>query len=62
MDAQLVLRFLFFFKILYMRESMREHEQGEGQKEKQAPQSREPDLGLNPRPQDHDLSQRRTLH
>ena len=43
-----------------MRE--KEHEQGvKGEEEAYSPLSREPNMGLDPGPRDHDLSPRQTL-
>ena len=49
---------VFLIKILFKRERERQRHR---QREKQAPH-REPDVGLNPRLQDHTLSQRQRLN
>ena len=45
----------FFLKILFILESM---SQGSGRGRRDSSMSGEPDMGLNPGPRDHDLSQR----
>ena len=61
----IIIEGFFFFKdfiYLFMKDTHREREvQRHKQREKQAPH-REPDVGLDPRPQDHSLGQRQALH
>ena len=52
--------FIFILKILFIHERQRE-KQRHRQREKQAP-CREPNVGLDPRSQDHTLSQRQMLN
>jgi len=56
----------FFFKILFIfwqRQTVREHKQGEWEREQQASrQAESPMRGLIPGRWDHDLSQRQTLN
>ena len=58
--------YIFLLKILliYLTETGREGTQAEGVGEGEAgfPLSREPDVGLDPGPWDHDLSQRQSLN
>ena len=54
-----------FLKRFYLFICEREHECGgwtEGEGQADIPLSREPDVGLNPKIWDHDLSQRETLN
>ena len=59
-------RFFFFFKILFIYLTEREHKQGkqqtEGEREAGSPLSREPDGDSVPGHWDHDLSWRQTLN
>ena len=52
-------------KILFINLIQRENKQGEqqaeGEEEADSPLSREPDVGLQPGPRDHDLGPRQTL-
>ena len=56
---------LFFLKILFIYLTERESTVGrraEGEGEADSPLSREPDTGLDPRAQEHDLSRRQMLN
>ena len=65
-QAQLVehVTLLFFLRFIYLREKESKTRVGraEGEEEADSPLSREPNMGLNPRPGDLDLRQRQTFN